>query len=120
MKIFSGNRPRNKSEAWSCLFVNLLATPGLGTLLARRLVAGILQLLLSLAGFVCVTIWFIQKMRVLYGQAFGTKLPPNAGSHFGWIGLLLFVVAWLWSLVSSIQILHDVPKNAGLIPPKIV
>lgn len=125
MKIFSvlrGHRPLSRSEAWGCAIVNQFATPGLGTLVARRWVAATGQLILSFGGFALFMGWFFQKMRLLYGQIFGTNLPLELGDNFLRSGLILFGIAWLWALISSIQIIQATPKDTPppAIPPKII
>ncbi len=118
MKLFSAlqlRRPLNRSELLSCAFVNLFATPGLGSVMARRFIAGTAQLVFASIGFALFLGWFIQKMRLFYGQITGTNLPADAGSRLGWWGLALFGVAWVWALVTSIQIVRAAPKES--VPP---
>jgi hypothetical protein len=122
-KIFSAlrsRRPLTRSDAWTYAIINQFATPGLGSLLARRFVAGGGQLLLACAGFALFIAWFIQTMRVFYGQMFGTELAPDTGSSLWKWGLGIFAAAWLWSLVTSIQIIRSAPKDTiPPLPPKI-
>jgi hypothetical protein len=116
MKIFSairGKRPLNLSEAWTCLFVNQFATPGLGSLMARRWIAATGQLVLSFGGFGFIMAWFGHIMSVFYGQMFGTT--AKAESPLWKWGVVLFGISWAWSLITSIQIIMAVPKTA--IPP---
>lgn len=128
MKIFSAlrsRRPLRRSELISCALINQFATPGLGSLMARRWVAGSGQLFLAVAGFGLFIGWFVQKMRVFYGQMFGTDLPADAGSSLLKWGLMIFVASWVWSLVTSIQLLRQAPEeNApptlpSRLPPKL-
>ena len=123
MKIFSALRslrPLRRSELLTCVIINQFATPGLGSLIARRFVAGSGQLLLALIGFFLFIGWWVQKMRVLYGQMFGTDLPADAGAKLGKWGIIIFAAAWVWSLVTSIQILQNLPKDSiPHLPPKI-
>lgn len=91
----------------SCVLFNLLGTPGLGSVIARRWFAGIGQIVLSLTGFVLVLIWFYRLVIVqFYGQING----PVTLQPVGWIGLLgatLFALAWFWSLVTSLILLRE-------------
>ena len=122
MKIFSvlPRRPPSRSEAWTYALLNQFATPGLGSLLARRWIAGSGQLLFAFAGFILLMGWLFQKMRLLYGQMFGTNLPQNAGHELGKWGAIIFMAAWFWSLVTSIQLLKCAKDNqASAIPPRI-
>lgn len=115
------SQPMTSTKAWACLFLNILATPGLGTLIARRFISGTIQVACAVVGFLLFLGWFVQKMRLLYGQVFGTNLPVDAGSSLGKWALIFFGSAWVWSLITSLQIFRSVPKAAALadLPPKI-
>ncbi|MBA4150901.1 MAG: hypothetical protein H0X66_22560 [Verrucomicrobia bacterium] len=99
--------------------INLFATPGLGSILGRRFGTGIAQVTLAVAGFLFLMWWFIQKMRLFYGMISGTDLPLDAGNTAGTWGLGLFIGAWIWSLITSIQMFKSVPERPMNIPPKI-
>ena len=112
--------PRRQSQAWTCVIINQFATPGLGSVIARRFVAGTGQLILAFTGFFLFLGGWIQKMRLFYGQMFGTDLPADAGTKLGIWGIIIFAMAWAWSLVTSIQILQNLPKDSvSDLPPKI-
>src|SRR5580698_1676954 len=89
-------RPK-RSTATNCLIINQFATPGLGSLMARRYVAGTIQLLLAVVGFGLVMGWFIQLMLSMYRLA--VDLPPVSNPYpwMGKTGALIFFVAWLLS-----------------------
>ncbi len=93
----------------SCVLVNLLVSPGVGSLMARRWPAGIGQLILSLIGFGLMLVWFGKLMFQYYGQAMGNaEVKP-----VGWIGMVgggLFAVAWIWSLVTSLDLLRNAER----------
>lgn len=123
MKIFSAlrsRRPLRRSELLTCVVINQFATPGLGSLIAGRYAGGSGQLLLALTGFFLFIGWWVQKMRVFYGQIFGTDLPPDAGTQLGKWGIIIFAMAWAWALMTSIQIMRALPKDfIPPLPPKI-
>jgi hypothetical protein len=100
-----------------------LATPGLGSIIGRRFVAGVGQLILAVAGFVMIVGWmagyFCDQYRLM------ADLPPAKGSY-GWLGewgLALFGAAWLWSLFTSLSLLRqakaDEQTEAERVPPRI-
>ena len=101
------------------MLLNQLATPGLGSLLAGRRVAGTGQLLLALAGFVLVIAWFGLLAFQIYGQLMeGTEPKP-----VGWLGLAgagTFAAAWLWSLVTSLSILREARANERKLAPPVL
>jgi NADH:ubiquinone oxidoreductase subunit 6 (subunit J) len=109
MKPFSlppAGRPVSRADAQKSFVVNQFATPGLGSMMARRFVAGSGQLLLALTGFVLVTCWFVMKMLELYSQIEGDA-PPQSYAWLGKWGGLVFAAAWLWSLVTSISLFRE-------------
>ena len=96
----------SRAQARNAALLNQLATPGLGSLLAGRRLAGSGQLLLSLSGFVLVTVWFWRLMLQFYGQIGGDVVVKPEGD-IGLIGAVLFALAWCWSLATSFSLLRE-------------
>ena len=90
--------------------MNLFATPGLGSLLARRFVAGAGQLGIFLAGFVLFVAWFVEVMRGFYGLMFSDN-EPHARTWLIFAGVSLCAVGWLWSLVTSLSLMREAKRN---------
>ena len=98
-------RPLDETFAWGCLVTNLVGVPGVGTLLAGHRAAGAGQLALALAGGVPLTYYVLAFLGAVLRTL---SVPPEGGPPLG-IGLLglgLFAAGWLWSLVSSVQVLR--------------
>lgn len=115
-----GRKPLSPATARNAVLINLLATPGLGTLMAGRRVVGVGQLILALAGFGFIVVWFAALLRQYYGQISG-DVPVT---HVAWLaetGAVLFGAAWAWSLVTSISLVRqarrDAPDPFAEIPP---
>src|SRR5271166_2420018 len=107
MKLFSpGDGPPSLAAARNAMLLNLLATPGLGSLLGRRWIAGTGQLLLAIAGFTLFLVWFVKEMYQYYGQITGDVAVQPIGKYF-LAGLILFGAAWLWSLLTSFSLLRE-------------
>ena len=86
----------DETRAWLGLSLNLALLPGLGTLLMRRWVAGVIQLALSAGGAVASIAWLLSFLREW------TRLghfPIDRGPLFpmGLAGTIAFVLAWAWS-----------------------
>ena len=97
MKLFSPRgKPLSRATARNAALLNLLATPGLGSLLARRWIAGGGQLALALIGFTLFLVWFVKQMTQFYGQISGNVEVRPIGK-FLVAGLVLFALAWIWS-----------------------
>src|SRR5689334_22908013 len=94
------SRPLDRSTARNSVLINQLATPGLGSLLARRWIAGTGQLLLAVAGFVMVVGWFAAVILGAYRQLNGGPEPRPMG-WLGEAGALTFAAAWCWALITS-------------------
>jgi 4a-hydroxytetrahydrobiopterin dehydratase len=108
MKPFSANRkPVSRAKAKNAALLNQLATPGLGSLLCGRWIAGIGQLLVSVAGFALVIIWFIKEMIPYYGLMFAEEPPQFPSLKMLAEGGNLFAVAWLWSAFTSFSLLRE-------------
>jgi len=110
-------KPLTRAAAVNYAILNQLATPGLGSLLGRRFVAGSGQLALATAGFTLIIGWFWQIFSTLYRQI--QELPP-VPARYPWLGragLALFGAAWLWSLVTSFSLLREAQRNTT--PPPL-
>jgi hypothetical protein len=112
MKISSAGAPADSVTARNCFLVNQFATPGLGSIMGRRFLAGIGQLLLALAGFGLVIAWFSLTLVHAFDSAGADGgSPPPLASHLGEAGGLLFVISWFWSLATSLSLLRDARKS---------
>ena len=107
MKLFSPKgRPLSRATARNATLLNLLATPGLGSLVGRRWMAGGGQLLLAIVGFVLFVVWFVKEMTQFYGQISG-DVPIRPVGKFLMAGLVLFALAWIWSAVTSLSLMRE-------------
>lgn len=106
MKPFSAPKKLSSAKARNAALLNQFATPGLGSLMAGRWLAGAGQLLLALAGFVLIMAWFIEEMHQFYGQINGDVPVQPIGNLLMW-GAILFALAWIWSLVTSLSLLRQ-------------
>ena len=104
-------KPISRAKARNAAMLNLLATPGLGSLLCRRWIAGIGQLGLAIVGFVIFCIPAVTILTQYYRMGLSVDTPPQiawsrvlivAGAGIG-----LFVFAWLWSAVTSVSLLRE-------------
>ena len=115
MKPSSAPKKSSRTKARNAALMNLFATPGLGSLMAGRWVAGGGQLLLALIGFVLIMVWFVEEMRQLYGQINGDVPVRPIGGILIW-GAILFAISWFWSLVTSISLMRGASRaDAGTI-----
>ena len=78
--------------------------------MAGRLLPGMGQLLLAVAGFAMVVGWFVSVIISVYGQlSDGARSGPSG--RLGEAGGVTFAAAWLWSLVTSLSILREGRAN---------
>jgi len=102
---FERNRPVDRTTAWICLLVNLLVTPGLGSLVAGRLWAAGVELGIAFTGFFFVLAWFFNLFKLIANAGdIQSDLRPSA--WLALIGLSLFGLAWFLSLITSIRIIR--------------
>jgi hypothetical protein len=95
----------DRSKAWSCLVTNLLVMPGLGSIMARRKIAGYLQMALALGGFI-VTLVALIRIVLTWAQEF--QLPDDPGLYrAAIIGIAVFLLSWFWSLLTSLTLFRS-------------
>lgn len=94
----------------SCIALNQLATPGLGSILAGHWLMGAGQLLMAAAGFGLFVAWFFQKMSDMAALTNNTPMPVHGYPWAGKVGVILFVGAWAWSGITSISIYLEADK----------
>ena len=89
--------------------------------MAGRRLAGIGQLLLAIIGFAMVTGWFALLAVQTYNQLTNDAQPKSA-AWLGEAGAVMFIAAWLWSLVTSLSVLREARANErrSVTPPVIV
>jgi hypothetical protein len=99
--------------------------------MARRWIAGSGQLALAVTGCGMILVWFFKVMILYYGQISGgaPKHPVNWGMFVA--GAIIFMVSWLWALVTSFSLFFEARRNAtaeflekiestgGSAPPKL-
>ena len=85
--------------------------------MARRVFAGIGQLLLGLAGFILIVGWMFELFHRVFLQQLDEPVPSDSSGWMWKWGLLLFGASWLWSLVTSLSLLRQA-KADGQIEPK--
>ena len=109
MKTFSGPEPPkllDRTSARNYLLTNLLVLPGLGSWLAGRRFAGVLQVVFAFTGFGLIVFWLVSFL----GACIQTEtFPANGGPHllFGLAGVVLFTASWFWSLATGLAILRN-------------
>lgn len=127
MKIFSGGKILTPAKARNCLLLNLFATPGLGSLVGGRILAGLGQLILFLVGFVFICFWFVKLMQQEY-SLMDSLTSDDTSAHVSYIhyflaGAMFAGASWLWSLLTSFSIMRAAktpePALPGAVPPKL-
>ena len=90
--------------------MNLLAFPGLGTVMARRR-GGYPQATLMVTGFGLAVIFMISLMREQVQQLFSAhpkaSVSTDGYAWMGWWGFGLCGVSWIWAAYSSWCIWKD-------------
>jgi len=119
--------PLSRETAWACLTTNL-AMPGAGSLAAGRL-SGYAQIALALGGMAISLLfgvrfiwWFLSN----WSQLQNPDADPVATLGEIWralkwplLGLGLFVLSWLWALVTSLGILREARANEQKSAPNL-
>ena len=95
----------DRAAARNCLLTNLLVLPGLGSLMARRRVTGILQILITFTGVGLTGFWFTSMCMTWWRTR---SFPFDGGPRLGWglLGVLLFLAGWVWGLITGLRIVR--------------
>ncbi len=101
-----------------------IATPGIGSLKARRIFEGIGQLSLAIASCFLICAWVIEWSYRIYGAQMDEAIPPDSS---GWLlkwGVICFSVSWLWALITCVRLVRQAKtaekKNAQKkVPPRL-
>ena len=111
MKPFSAPKKISRAKARNAALLNQFATPGLGSLLAGRWLAGTGQLLVFLAGFVLYCVWIVKYLAEYYSLMYSdAPVQISRLKWMLWTGVALCVAAWFWSLVTSLSLLRDASR----------
>jgi 4a-hydroxytetrahydrobiopterin dehydratase len=102
-----GRKPVSRAKAKNAAMLNLLATPGLGSIFCGRWMAGSGQLVVAVAGFALVVVWFLKEMIPYYGLMFSDEPPHLPSLKMLAEGAILFAASWLWSAVTSLSLLRE-------------
>ena len=108
MKPSLARKKVSRAQARNAALLNQLGTPGLGSLLAGRWLAGLLQIVLFLAGFVLFCVWAFHNLAQYYQMMFNDapiSTPGNGGLALA--GMAICVLAWLWSLQTSFSLFRE-------------
>ncbi len=112
MKISSAGVPPkllDRPTAWACTVTNLVTLPGLGSLAARRKV-GYAQAGLALTGFGLTMWWMLRTVSDWFASG-ELKAELNGTLLIGLLGVLVFGLAWLWALTTSLQLHREARQN---------
>lgn len=108
--------PGSRDRAWGLVIANQLALPGLGTYLAGRRTAGLLQMILAFAGVIAGGV-FLAFAIPHFGDWWNPPDDPdlfleNVGRWIPWLaigggGLALFGIAWCWAWGTSAKVMKS-------------
>src|SRR5258706_12351104 len=114
-------KPIDRSAAWVALLTNLFVMPGVGSWMAGQRKLGATHFLLSLAGLLLMTAWVcFYVCDWISHQTMPAALGPQLWT--GIAGAVLFIGAWLWSLMSSLALVRQAnaaPPPESSQPPKL-
>src|ERR1017187_4524674 len=112
MKPSLAPKKTSHAKARNAALLNQFATPGLGSLIAGRWLAGTGQLLVFLVGFVLYCVWTIKYLAAYYSLMYSdAPLRTNSLKWMLWTGVGLCAAGWFWSLATSISLMREASKS---------
>jgi TM2 domain-containing membrane protein YozV len=99
----------DKASSVGCLLINIFVLPGLGTLMAGKIRTGILQMSISLLGFLLL---FTTLGKLAFVSMFGNMMvaDPRISYVFTaivYLGAPIMIISWIWCLISGIRIVKN-------------
>ena len=110
MRMRTSSTVLSRTTARNCFLINQLATPGLGSLMARHYFAGAGQLSLALIGAGLVIVWFFKLMIQMLAEV-NEDSASKPVSWLGELGAAIFILAWIWALFTSLSLLRQAKVN---------
>jgi hypothetical protein len=112
-----------RSRLQIAIIINQLATPGLGSWVAGRKIAGAGQLTFSITGFLLFVWYFILLMTGMV-RSLQTGIESLWPPAFWWkSALATFAFGWLWAAVTSFSLYRELgrtptsPPQPPVLPP---
>ncbi|MDO8349075.1 MAG: hypothetical protein Q7T30_02485 [Planctomycetota bacterium] len=99
------------------IVVNQLATPGLGSWAAGHRIAGAGQMFIASIGFLFALVHFGRTMRELWDSTWAGIDPLLPEPTLMYRGFMIFAVAWIWSGITSLQMLAELRRRRLEPPP---
>lgn len=112
-----------RDRAWSCIMLNV-ATAGTGSMRAGRMVTGVCQLALALAGTGLIGAWmFISVFRAVLNYSPAAATPSGTSAWLWKLGVACFIVSWTWTFFTCVDLFWQAraqERRARLnVPPKL-
>src|ERR1043166_3215245 len=114
-------RPLSRQTAWGCFTTNA-TLPGAGSLLAGR-GSGYAQLALSVCGLILTGVftfrfmfWYAENWTHFHDPTVDpitTMTEMWAALRWPLLAMAIFIVGWLWALLTSLAILHEARRDEG-------
>src|SRR4030042_6389046 len=103
----------DKASSVGCLLINIFVFPGLGTLMTGKVKTGILQMSVSLFGFLLL---FTTFGKFIFVGLFRDMIAIDTTiSHLltavVYLGAPMMIISWLWGLISGIRIVKNSFSN---------
>jgi hypothetical protein len=96
-----------------------LATPGLGSLKARRIFVGICQLSLAIVSCFLICAWVIEWSYRIYQAQLGETIPQNSSDWLLKWAVACFGVSWLWALITCVSLVLQAKAVERRTPQKV-
>jgi protein-S-isoprenylcysteine O-methyltransferase Ste14 len=83
----------------------------MGSLMGGRILEGLGQIVVAVAGFALVMTWFVSVMIQYYGMINDQETSFQPRAWLGIAGIITFGVAWLWALATSMNLVREARRK---------
>ena len=115
--------PLTSDQAWGYVLLNV-SVPGWGSWKAGRRFAGFGEVVILVASLSLFAVWFFGYMnRVFQSEMGDDTLPPVPPKWLWQLGIVLYVVSVIWTIVTSFSMLREAwaaeKENNQNAPPRL-
>jgi len=103
-----------RARARTAAVINQFVTPGFGSFMGGRWLAGLGQLLFACFGCGLIIVWFVRELHAYYGTMFSDQPVDQPSGRIAMLGWAIFAVSWVWSGITSLQLLREASDVGAL------
>jgi len=100
-----------------------VATPGVGSLRAKRVLTGTCQLVFLFSGFFLICGWMLEFFYGIFQEQLGETVSPHSAPWMWKWGAVCFGISWVWTFFTCVSLYRQAKAHERSVrenpPPRI-